>query len=267
MPKKSLLILITVLVLMSQAGAEPDKPSEMSPIQRLTAAVSDQQLSQLSQTYSGKRYKFREVYTLTADISANLVLFDLKLGSLNLGTFCIVENDTVAIRYDPPFEKWDTEYLTYQPDDSTYIEEVIGEQQEKFIYKKERDVWQLKSYQASRPREYKQTILEKGLITAAPSLVETGSLIACGQMTSIDTVLFLGELYPIRLSRDTTCFSRRDIATYELQWDVRSGEEPVQLHQILIAGLQLNHRFLLLTGILKVSFVGFIDLNVLGIIR
>jgi len=70
----------------------------------------------LSKKYSKINQEFLEHYTLTADIR----ILGLKIGKMELGSVVISDRDSFSISYDPPFEKWDTRYLSYWLNDSIF---------------------------------------------------------------------------------------------------------------------------------------------------
>jgi len=63
------------------------------------------------------------------------------------------------------------------------------------------------------------------------------------------------------------CMLQSHYSIYDLKWNVHAGEERVRLHGVHLAGLETDSRFIPLGGILKVSFVGLLDVDLTGVIQ
>ena len=211
--------------------------------------------------YSEDDQEFREHYTLNADIR----ILGLKIGKMELGEVTISNRDSFSISYNPPFEKWDTRYLSHWQGDSVFVDEVISAEPEKFIYKKISDCWRLSGYLAKSPRKTKQSIYDEGLSTDALNLIEVIRLLYQQKYEKIHKVLFLAENYPIRLKKITSELT--DYTIYSLKWNISQGEERVRLHGIYLVGMETDEHFIPLGGILKVSFVGLVDVKLIGVIN
>ena len=210
--------------------------------------------------YSSRSEEFREHYLLTADIR----LFNLRIGRLALGDVIISDRDSFSISYDPPFEKWDTRYLSYWANDSIFVDEVLGQAAEKIIYRRDKARWTFSAYESDNPRELKQQIFRKGFATSAVNLIEFTRLLFHRKLADIREVLFLAETYPISLKKmpdESTNFT-----VYNLKWKLSKGEERVRLHGVHLVGIETETHFIPVGGILKVSFVGLLDIDLIGII-
>ena len=214
----------------------------------------------LAEKYSAGEREFKEHYILTADIH----LFNLRIGRLELGKVIISDRDSFSIAYDPPFDKWDTQYLSYRLNDSVFVDEVVSREPEKFIYVKRDKRWIFRSYEAESPRKLKLAIFQKGLNTEASNLIEFTRLLCRRRFAEIREVLFLAEIYPVRLEKSAL---QSHYSIYDLKWNVHAGEERVRLHGVHLAGLETDSRFIPLGGILKVSFVGLLDVDLTGVIQ
>jgi len=210
--------------------------------------------------YSDDGREFKECYTLTADIR----LFNLRIGRLELGEVIISDRDSFSISYDPPFDKWDTQYLSYWSNDSVFVDEVICQRPEKFIYGKRERFWTFRSYETENPRKLKLIIFQNGLKTDALNLIEFTRLLYRQRFSEIRAVLFLAETYPILLEKSPALSDTYSI--YDLKWNVHEGEERVRMHGVYLAGLETDVHFIPMGGILKMSFVGLLDVDLVGVI-
>jgi len=246
-----LLVLLLAQLLFAEKGGNDNFPVQVDTAER----------QRLENCYLNGDQSFRERYIL----SAYVYLFKLKLGHIEIGEVIISDRDSFSITYNPPFEKWDTGYLSYWQDDSGFVDEVIARNGERFEYRKINDKWHFTQYDADKPREFKLKIYQTGFQTGAVNLIELVRLLFQRRFTEINEVLFLAETYQIGLKRlkDST----DDICAYELQWKVRSGEELVRLHGVRLFGLENRERFVPLGGILKMSFVGLLDMDLIGILK
>lgn len=223
--------------------------------------ISTQNQNSLITQYSGAEREFREHYTLTA----NLRLLGLHIGRLQLGEVTISSRDSFSISYDPPFERWDTRYLSYWLNDSLFVDQVSGSMAEQMVYARRDSLWVFKAYRTESPRETKQKIFENGLATAAVNLIEFTRLLYRRRFDEIRDVLFMAESYPITLAGAP--IQTENYRIYALKWNVTEGEERVRLHGVHLIGLETADRFIPVAGILNVTFVGLLDLNVTGIIQ
>jgi len=149
--------------------------------------------------------------------------------------------------------------------DSIFVDEVMGSTSEKMIYVKKDSCWVFKVYKSRQSRENKQSIFESGLKTAAVNLIEFTRMLYHREFAAISEVLFLAECYPIRMVKTKTESS--DYSTYQLKWKVSKGEELVRLHGVHLVGVETENHFIPVGGILKVSFVGLLDIDLIGIIN
>lgn len=211
--------------------------------------------------YSKDDREFREYYILTADIR----FLNLKIGWMTLGNVTISDRDSFSITYDPPFKKWDTRYLSYWINDSIFVDEVIGQTAEKIRYRKDSTGWTFSAYDSRNPRELKQQIFRKGLTTSAVNLIEFTNLLYHRKLADIHEVLFLAETYPVGLKKIPD--ESVDFTIYKLKWKLSKGEELVRLHGVHLVGMETENRFIPVGGILKVSFVGLLDVNLTGVIH
>jgi len=253
LPKLRWIWLIPLLAQLLFAG---DSKSDDLPFQ-----VNAAERQRLENCYLNGDQSFRERYIL----SAYVYLFKLKLGHIKIGEVIISDRDSFSITYDPPFEKWDTGYLSYWQGDSGFVDEVIARNGERFEYRKINGKWHFIQYDADKPRKFKLKIYQTGFQTGAVNLIEFVRLLFKRRFTEINEVLFLAETYNIGLERlnDTG----DEICAYELQWKVRGGEELVRLHGVRLFGLENRERFVPLGGILKMSFVGLLDMDLIGILK
>jgi len=211
--------------------------------------------------YSKDDLEFREHYTLTADFR----LFDLRIARMTLGEVTISDRDSFSITYDPPFEKWDTRYLSYWINDSIFVDEVIGQAAEKIRYQRDNTGWTFNAYESENPRELKQQIFQKGFTTSATNLIEFTRLLYHRKLSDIREVLFLAETYPVSLKKIPD--ESANFTIYKLKWKISKGEELVRLHSVHLVGMETETHFIPVGGILKVSFVGLLDVNLIGIIQ
>ena len=205
--------------------------------------------------------EFKEYYKLTA----NFRLFNLQIGRMEIGEVIISNQDSFSISYDPPFDKWDTQYLSYWLNDSVFVDEVISREPEKFIYRKSDSFWTFCAYEAENPRELKLAILHSGLKTDALNLIEFIRILYQRRFSELHKVLFLAETYPIRLEESPVLSDTYSV--YDLKWNVHEGEERIRIHGVYLAGLETDIHFIPLGGILKMSFVGLLDVDLIGIIN
>jgi|GEM_PF-1809145 len=254
-PAKFILFLIISIVTVF-ALDNPDS-SLLGKLDKLNPKVRQTLIKQ----YSDNNREFNKRYTLTADIR----FFNLRIGRLELGEVIISDRDSFSITYDPPFEKWDTRYLSYWLNDSVFVDEVVSQKPEKYIYVNSDNVWTFLAYNAEAPRELKQAIFQKGLKTNALNLIEFTRLLYRRQFSEIREVLFLAETYPIRLEKSPVQSNLYSI--YNLKWDVHEGEERVRLHGVHLVGLETDTHLIPVAGILKVSFVGLLDVDLIGVIQ
>jgi len=253
--KKTILTLI-ILTLSANAGE-----NNVSELLEQLVELSPEINRIITTRYSDTTRAFNEHYLLTADFR----LFGLKIGQMTLGEVIISNKDSFSITYNPPFEKWDTQYLSYWQGNSIFIDEVISQEPEKYIYKKADSAWILIDYLAENPRENKTALFQQGMQANSVNLVEFTQLLFQRQFTDIREVLFLAESYRIQLEKSAALSELYSI--YELKWNVRKGEERVRLNGVHLLGLETDSRYIPLAGILEVSFVGLLDVNLTGIIQ
>jgi hypothetical protein len=223
--------------------------------------IEETQIQALITKYSQGDQPFKESYILNADI----YLFKIRLGRMKLGEVVINEQDSFMIVYDPPFDKWDTRYLTYWIGNKSFVDEVSGTRPEKFTYRKSENRWQLIDYQAVNPRSYKANLFEKGAWSGGLNLIEFTRHLAAGRIAPANKIFFLGEEYQINSENRTTANNRYKI--YDFKWNIHEGEENVRLYGVHLVGIEKDDHFTPLGGILKVSFVGLLGVDLIGIIN
>lgn len=224
-------------------------------------AIEKSQIQAVIKKYPRDDQPFKETYILNADI----YLFKMRLGRMKLGEVVINEQDSFMIVYDPPFDKWDTRYLTYWNGDKSFVDEVSGTRPEKFTYQKSKNQWQLTNYQSTKPRGYKTYLFQKAEQSEGLNLIEFTRRLVTGRLAPTNKIFFLGEEYLINSQNLTAPNDLYKI--YNLQWDVHEGEENVRLHGVHLVGVEQANHFIPLGGILKVSFVGLLAVDLIGIIN
>lgn len=252
--------IIIALVIILRTNVFPGE-NDLSVLLATLDQTTVQKQTDLIAHYSGREQEFRESYTLTA----NLRLLGLRIGRMHLGEVTISSRDSFSISYDPPFDKWDTRYLSCWLNDSLFADEVSGSAEEQIVYARRDSLWVFKAYRTKSPRKTKQAIFLDGLTTPAVNLIEFTRLLYRRRFDEISDVLFMAECYPIVLTESPVQASGYRI--FDLKWNVTEGEERVRLHGVHLIGLETADHFIPVAGILNVTFVGLLDLNVTGIIK
>ena len=224
-------------------------------------AIQDTQMHALITKYSQGDQPFIKSYSLNADI----YLFKIRLGRMQLGEVVINEQDSFMIVYDPPFDKWDTHYLTYWIGDKSFVDEVSGTRPEKFTYRKLKNQWQLTDYLSTKPRNYKTYLFQKGQPSDGFNLIEFTRRLVAGRIAPTNKIFFLGEEYLINSENRTTTNSHYKINDFK--WNLHEGEENVRLYEVHLVGIEKAALFIPLGGILKVSFVGLLSVDLIGMIN
>jgi len=224
-------------------------------------AIEASQIQALVTKYSQGDQPFKEGYILNADI----YLFKFRLGRMKLGEVVINEQDSFTIVYDPPFDKWDTRYLTYWIGDKSFVDEVSGTRPEKFTYRKSKNQWQLTDYQSTKPRSYKTYLFQRAEQSDGLNLIEFTRHLAAGRIAPANKIFFLGEEYLINSENLTAANNHYKI--YDFKWNIHAGEENVRLYGIHLVGVEKDDHYIPLGGILKVSFVGLLSVDLIGIIN
>ncbi len=224
-------------------------------------AIQDTQMHTLITKYSQGDQPFIESYILNADI----YLFKIRLGRMKLGEVIINEQDSFMIVYDPPFDKWDTRYLTYWIDDKSFVDEVSGTRPEKFTYRKLKNQWQLTDYLSTKPRNYKTSLFQKSQPSDGFNLIEFTRRLVAGRIAPTNKIFFLGEEHLINSENLTTANNHYKI--YDFKWNLHEGEENVRLYGVHLVGIEKAEHFIPLGGILKVSFVGLLSVDLIGMIN
>jgi len=224
-------------------------------------AIEASQIQAVINKHSRNDHPFKESYILNADI----YLFKIKLGRMKLGEVVINEQDSFMIVYDPPFDKWDTRYLTYWIGDKSFVDEVSGARPEKFIYRKLENQWQLTNYLSAKPRSYKTYLFQKTGPSDGLNLIEFTRSLVAGGIAPANKIFFLGEEYLINSENRIADNNRYKI--YDFKWNLHEGEENVRLYGVHLVGIEKANRYIPLGGILKVSFVGLLSVDLIGIIN
>jgi hypothetical protein len=251
-------IIVTIIVTFLNTPAGED---EIAKLLTDLNQIPAQYRQDLLDKYAAADRAFREHYMLIADIR----LFNLKIGRMKLGEVVISTQDSFMIAYDPPFEKWDTRYLTYWIDDHVFVDKVSGSRPEKFSYQKSENGWQLIDYQSENPRSYKTYLFQEGVWSEGLNLIEFTRHLTAGTLAPTNQIIFLGEEYQIH-SENLAKYTNH-YRIYNFQWDVHEGEENVRLYGVHLVGMESASRFIPLGGILKVSFVGLLNVDLIGIIN